>query len=260
MPAVPERASVVQTEVVGSTLVMTLDRPQARNAVDLATAEQLAAAMIRLDESDELAVGVLTGAGGNFCAGMDLKAFAAGEVPVIAGRGFAGFVEQPPAKPIIAAVEGYALAGGLELVLACDLVVASREASFGIPEVRRGLIAGAGGLLRLPDRIPVNVAMEWALTGAHVPAERAYAAGLVNRLCDAGEALTVALELADTIAANAPLAVRASKQVIVQSRDWTADEAFARQAEVAKPVAGSADSIEGAVAFAEKRPPRWQGR
>ena len=242
------------------TLVVTINRPRARNAVNEAVATAIAEAMDRLDGDDALTVGVITGAGGTFSAGMDLKAFVRGEKPVVPGRGFAGIVERPARKPVIAAVEGYALAGGFEIVLACDLVVAARGATFGLPEVRRGLVAAGGGLLRLPRRVPYHVAMELCLLGSHVPAARMHELGLVNRLVDDGDALPAALALAGEIAANGPLAVAATKRIIAESGDWPADDAFARQATIAGPVAASADAREGATAFAEKRAPVWTGR
>lgn len=247
-------------ERCGNVAVVTLNRPRTRNAIDEATAHALAAAADRLDADDALAVGVLTGAGGTFCAGMDLKAFLAGEHPVVEGRGFGGLTRRGPDKPLIAAVEGYALAGGCELALACDLVVASRDATFGIPEVRRGLVAAAGGLVRLPRRVPPAVAMEMALTGDPITAEAAHRHGLVNVLTDAGAALDGAIALAARIARNGPLAVRASKQVVRDSPGWPEAEVWERQDAVVRPVLTSADAREGAAAFAEKREPRWAGR
>ncbi|MGQ0574822.1 MAG: crotonase/enoyl-CoA hydratase family protein [Pseudonocardia sp.] len=244
----------------GSVAVVTLNRPQARNAVNQALSTALAAAMDEFDADDALTVGILTGAGGSFCAGMDLKAFLAGERPHISGRGFGGLTEAPPAKPLIAAVEGYALAGGCELMLACDLVVASREATFGVPEVRRGLIPGAGGLIRLPQRIPYQIAMELALTGDPLSAVDAHRFGLVNRLTEPGAALAGAHELAARITRNGPLAVRTAKRVLVEAPTWPADEVWARQREELKVIFGSSDAREGAAAFAERREPRWQGR
>ncbi|QCQ90353.1 crotonase/enoyl-CoA hydratase family protein [Rhodococcus sp. SGAir0479] len=240
-------------------LVITINRPDARNAINGAVSRGLAAAVDELDADDGLSLAILTGAGGNFCAGMDLKAFVAGENIVAPGKGL-GFTEAPPRKPIIAAVEGYALAGGTELVLATDLVVASRTAKFGIPEVKRGLVAGAGGLLRLPRRIPPQKAMEYALTGDAFTAEEAAAYGFVNTVTEPGGALEGALALAERITANGPLAVAKTKEVIVRSAEWSADEAFARQLEVIAPVFGSEDAREGATAFAEKRAPVWKGR
>lgn len=239
-------------------LLITINRPQAKNAVNAAVSRGLADAMDRLDGDDGLSVGVLTGAGGTFCAGMDLKAFARGEDVAIEGRGM-GFTERPPTKPLIAAVEGYALAGGTELALATDLIVASRDAAFGIPEVKRGLAAGGGGLLRLPQRIPAAIAMELALTGDNLPAARAHELGMVNALTDVGGALDGALALAERITANGPLAVAATKRVITEARGWTPEEMFRKQWEILGPVFVSADAREGAVAFAEKRPPRWTG-
>lgn len=243
----------------GAVLVMQMNRPQARNAMSLSLSERIASALDELDEDPTLSVGVFTGAGGTFCAGMDLKDFAAGRRPVVEGRGFAGLVQRPPRKPLIAAVEGYALAGGFEIVLACDLVVAARTATFGLPEVKRGLTAAAGGLFRLPHRVPYHLAMELVLTGRMWPAEEAAGAGLVNRLVEKGEALEGALELASEIAANAPLALAASKRVIVESPDWPRDECFTRQEEHVDPVRQSSDAQEGARAFAEKRAPVWSG-
>jgi enoyl-CoA hydratase len=250
----------VRTEARGAVLVVTIDRPQVRNAVNTATARAIAAAMERLDADDALCVGVLTGAGGTFSAGMDLKAFLAGERPSVPGRGFAGLVEAPPAKPLIAAVEGFALAGGFEIALACDLIVAAEDASFGLPEVSRGLMAGGGGLLRLPRRVPLGTAAEWALTGDRVGAAQAHTAGLVNRLAPPGGALDGALALAGRIAENGPLAVRATKRVLGESGQWPAEEAFARQNAVYEPVRSSEDAREGASAFTEKRRPVWRGR
>jgi len=255
----PETSEVLVTTPADGVLVVTIDRPQARNAVTAAVAQGIAEAMDRLDADDDLRVGVLAGAGGTFCAGMDLKAFVRGERPVVAGRGFAGVTQRPPAKPLIAAVEGYALAGGFELVLACDLVVAAEGATFGIPEVRRGLVAAAGGLLRLPKRIPYHQAMELALLGNHIPAARARELGLVNRLVADGTALDAAIGLAGEIAANGPLAVGASKKIVASVTGWPEDEMWERQAEIAGPVSASKDAIEGATAFAEKRAPVWRG-
>jgi enoyl-CoA hydratase len=251
---------VVRVDERPGVLVITIDRPEAKNAVTLEVSEAVAAALDTLDARPDLSVGVITGAGGTFCAGMDLKAFLRGERPSIPGRGFAGVTEAPPAKPLIAAVEGHALAGGCEIVLACDMVVAGRGARLGIPEVKRGLVAAAGGLLRLHERIPHVLAMELALTGDFLGAERAYEIGLVNRVVEDGSALEAALELADRIAANGPLAVAASKRVMVESRGWPVEERFARQREVIEPVFASADAKEGARAFAEKRTPVWEGR
>ena len=191
--------------------------------------------MDRLDGDAGLSVGILTGAGGSFCAGMDLKAFARGENVVVEGRGM-GFTERPPVKPLIAAVEGYALAGGMELALATDLIVASKDSAFGIPEVKRGLVAGGGGLLRLPQRIPYAIAMELALTGDNLPAERAHELGLVNVLAEPGSALDAAIALAEKITANGPLAVAATKRIIVESRGWSPEEMWAKQTKILMPV------------------------
>ncbi|MFC7447218.1 crotonase/enoyl-CoA hydratase family protein [Rhodococcus daqingensis] len=248
---------VVLTERRGRVLVVTLNRPQARNAVDGAVAAAIAAAMELLDSDPELSVGVLTGAGGYFCAGMDLKAFLRGESPRVAGRGFAGLVEAPPAKPLIAAVDGPALAGGFEIVLAADLVVAAPTATFGLPEVRRGLVAAAGGLTRLPTRLPRAVALEMILTGGSMTAQQLHPHGLVNRLAPEGEVLAAALELAAEIAANGPLAVRASKKVVDESPGWAPDETFERTRKIVMPVFDSNDAREGAAAFTERRTPVW---
>jgi len=259
-PSSAEETDPVLVETGDGVMVITINRPKARNAVNAAVAEGVAAALDQLDKSDDLVVGVITGAGGSFCAGMDLKGFLRGESPSIPGRGFAGLTEAPPAKPLLAAVEGYALAGGCEVALACDMVVAARGAKFGVPEVKRGLAAAAGGLLRLPQRIPPNVAMELALTGEFLGAQRAHELGLVNRLTDDGAALEGARELARAIAANGPLAVRASKRVIIESPTWPAGERWQRQGEILGPIFTSQDAQEGARAFAEKRAPNWQGR
>jgi enoyl-CoA hydratase len=249
---------VVLVEQRDRILIITINRPKARNAVNAAVSRGLADAMDRLDGEDGLSVGILTGAGGSFCAGMDLKAFARGENVVVEGRGM-GFTERPPAKPLIAAVEGYCLAGGCELALATDLIVASNESAFGIPEVKRGLVAGGGGLLRLPQRIPYAVAMELALTGENLSAERAHELGLVNLLADPGSALDAAIGLAERISGNGPLAVAATKRIIVQSRGWSSEEMWTKQNKILAPVFMSNDAREGAVAFAEKRPPQWTG-
>ncbi len=246
-------------ETRGPVLIMQLNRPQARNAATLEMAEAMASALDALDSQPELRVGIITGAGGSFCAGMDLKGFLQGKRPSLPGRGFCGLTMRPPAKPLIAAVEGYALAGGFELALACDLIVAARDAQFGLPEVKRGLVASAGGLLRLPKRLPYHVAMECILTGDMFGAERFAQLGLVNRLTAPGGALDAALALAQTIAANGPLAVAASKQVASQSGEWPLAEMFDRQAVITAPVFSSQDAREGAAAFAEKRPPVWKG-
>ena len=251
--------AAVLTEVTDGVAVITINRPEARNAVNGEVARGIAGAISELDASKDVQVLVLTGAGGTFSAGMDLKGFLTGDSPAFGEGGFGGIVQRPPVKPVIAAVEGYALAGGFELVLACDLVVASEEAKFGLPEVRRSLVAGAGGLLRLPRRIPYHVAMEIALTGEHFPAQRLHAAGLVNRLVPAGQALEAARELAGRVALGGPLALIATKRVIVESADWSSDEAFQRQGEIITPVFTSADAREGAMAFAEKRSPVWRG-
>jgi len=243
----------------GRVLILTLNRPQARNAMSLQLSEELAAAFELLDSREDLSLGIITGAGGTFCAGMDLKGFARGEIPIVPDRGFAGLVQRPPAKPLIAAVEGYALGGGFEIALACDLIVAASNATFGLPEVKRGLTANAGGLLRLQHRLPYHYAMELVLTGRMLPATEAGELHLVNRVTEPGAALEQALLLAQEIAKNAPLALATSKQIMVKSADWPLEEKFARQHEFVDPIRKSNDAAEGARAFVEKRVPQWTG-
>jgi enoyl-CoA hydratase len=240
--------------------IITINRPEQRNAVNRAVSYAVCAAVDELDARDDLRIGILTGAGGNFCAGMDLKAFLKGEITRVEGRGILGIALTPPKKPLIAAVEGYALAGGFESVLACDLLVAARDAKFGLPEAKRGLAALAGGLLRLPRLIPARIALEVALTGDMISAERLDRYGLVNELVEPGQALEAAIRLARRIIANAPMSVEMSKRIIVESRDWTLAEMFAKQQAMAGHILQSDDAREGAAAFAERRPAKWSGR
>lgn len=244
----------------GSALVVAIDRPERRNAVNRAVSLAMAAAMDTLESDETLRAAIITGSGGNFCSGMDLKAFVDGERPELEGRGFAGICEAPPSKPLIAAVEGYALAGGFELALACDLIVAAEDASFGLPEPKRGLVAASGGMLRLARRMPSGIALEYALTGASMTAAEARQWGLVNRLAPSGGALDAALQLADEITANAPLSTVMTKRIVRESRLWTDSEMFERQRPLAESVNTSADALEGARAFAEKRAPVWSGK
>jgi enoyl-CoA hydratase len=250
----------VLAAVADGIMTVTINRPEAKNAINRGVAEGIAAAMDDLDRNPAIRLGILTGANNSFCSGMDLKAYARGESPFVDGRGFGGLCATPPQKPLIAAVEGFALAGGFELAIACDLIVAADNARFGIPEVKVGLIAAAGGLLRTSRQIPRRIAMELALTGEFISAQRAYDLGLINRVVGAGSALEAALTLARTIAANGPLAVATSKRVIVESQDWPADGMFEKQEPFMQMIMQSKDSIEGAKAFAEKRAPNWQGR
>ncbi len=250
----------VLTERRGGVLLITLNRPQVRNAVDAAISQGVGDALDTLDADPELSVGVLTGAGGFFCAGMDLGAFVRGETVHHPTRGFAGITRRGPRKPIIAAIEGFAVAGGLEVALACDLVVAAAGAKLGIPEVKRSLVAAGGALLRLPRRMPYHVVMELALTGDPVRAERLHELGLVNRIADPGRAVEVALELAASLARNGPLALAASKQILQEQQDWDTTEMWQRQDAISGPVFASEDAREGASAFKGKREPVWKAR
>jgi enoyl-CoA hydratase len=251
--------SEVEFKIDGHIAVMTINRPQARNALNAAVATGLGEAFAEINRNPEIRVGILTGAGGHFCSGMDLKAFIAGEKIDTSGIPYGGAANVVVTKPLIAAVEGFALAGGFELALVCDLIVASRASKFGLPEVKRGLVAAGGGLVRLPRQGPIRFALEMALTGDAYDAETCLQHGLINRLAPEGEALAVALELAGRIAQNAPLALAASKKIIRTSLDWLDSESFDRQKEITQPVFASADAREGAIAFAEKRPPKWTG-
>ncbi len=256
----PTEQDAVLVERRDGVQIITINRAHAKNALNGAVARGIAAAVDELDADDELRVGVLTGAGGTFSAGMDLKAFMTGDMPLVGDRGLGGITQQPPRKPLIGAVEGWAVAGGFELLLACDLVVASETSKLGVPEVKRALVAGAGAAMLLVRRIPQAIALELLLTGEPITAQRAADLGLVNRLTPEGGALDGALELAATIAANGPLAVAITKQIARASFDWTLEEGWAAQSELMAPVFVSEDAMEGATAFAEKRPPVWKGR
>lgn len=243
----------VRLERDGAALIITIDRPAVRNAIDESVYDGVLAAYERLDSDPGLQVGVLTGAGGFFCAGMDLKAFAAGM------RLGEGMVEDRPRKPLIAAVESFALAGGFELALACDLIVSASDAVFGLPEIKRGLVAAGGGVFRLPKRVPFHLAMRLILTGDTLPAARAAELGLVTELTEPGAALNAACTLARQIGSYAPLAILAATTLGRAAENWTDTESWARQREVVEPVFNSADAREGSLAFAEKRAPRWSG-
>jgi len=246
------------TEVEDGILIVTINRPEAKNAMSKAAAEGIAAAMDRLEAEDGLRVAVLTGAGGTFCSGMDLKGFLRGERPTVEGRGFGALSQWTPSKPVIAAVDGYALAGGMELALSCDLIVANAGAKFGIPEVKRGLAAAAGGLIKLPRQIPPRIAMELALTGDFIDAQRAYQLGFVNRVTD-GPSLDGAKELARRIVENGPLAVVKSKEVVRNSFHWSDEEMWDKQNAILGNLFMTNDAREGSLAFAEKRKPNWTG-
>jgi enoyl-CoA hydratase len=260
MTATAETTNVVLTGRQDGILTMTINRPAQKNAVNHEVAEQLAAALDTLDGDPGLSAGVLTGAGGIFCAGMDLKAFVRGELPVLPGRGFGGLTRATVKKPLIAAVEGWALGGGFELALACDLIVAAEDARFGFPEVTRGIVPSEGGLIRLPRHLPYHIATQVLLTGEPLPAAIAYQHGLVSELAPSGKALPAAGELARSIAHNAPLALAAAKKVLRASQGLDDPAAFARQDELIAGLTSSEDAHEGATSFAEKRQPVWRGR
>ena len=247
--------SAVLTERRGRVMVITLNRPEAMNAINGALSEGLRSAVEDLDSDSGLTAGVVTGAGKGFCSGMDLKAFSRGEDigPMLE------FVQNGATKPLVGAIEGFALAGGLELALSCDLLVAARGAKLGIPEVGVGLFAAGAGLFRLPGRVGYGTAMEMAITGDPITAEEAADHGLVSRLTEPGEALSAALVLAERIARNAPLAVAASKQLIRATQGATEEELWKIQRPHMATVWKSGDAKEGPRAFAEKRPPEWTG-
>jgi len=256
-------ADEVLRERRGHVEILTINRPDARNAINGAVSVGIGTALDQLADDPDVWVVVVTGAGDKaFSAGMDLKAFAAGEGPQVmnAPGGFGGIARRDFPKPLIAAVNGSALAGGFEVMLSCDLVVAADHATFGIPEAKRGLIAAAGGLVRLPKRLPVAIALEMALTGDPIDAQRALALGLVNRVVPSDRLMDEALALADRIAQNAPLSVRYSKSVIVTAATGSDADGWAANDAATGVVFSSADAMEGPVAFAEKRPPNWQGK
>jgi enoyl-CoA hydratase len=255
-----QTSDAVVSERRGNVLLITINRPEMRNAVNGAVAEGIAGALDQLDADGELTVGVVTGAGGYFSAGMDLGAFVKGESPWFGDRGFAGIAQRSARKPLIAAIEGFALAGGMEVALACDLIVAAKGAKMGIPEAKRSLVAAGGALLRLPRRMPYHVVMELALTGDWMPAERFHEFGLVNRLAEPGAAIDVAMELAAQLSKSGPLALIGSKRILQEQFDWSSDEMWQKQAEITGPVMASEDAKEGASAFKEKRDPVWKGR
>jgi enoyl-CoA hydratase len=250
----------VLAERRGNVLLITLNRPEVRNSVNAALAAGVGGALDELDADHGLSVGVLTGTGGFFSAGMDLGAFVKGESPWFGDRGFAGIAQRASRKPLIAAIEGFAVAGGMEIALACDLIVAAKGAKLGIPEAKRSLVAAGGALLRLPRRMPYHAVMELALTGDTMPAERFYDFGVVNVLAEPGGAVDAALELAGRLAKNGPLALIASKQVLQEQFDWSSEQMWSKQGEITGPVFASEDAKEGANAFKEKRDPVWQGR
>ena len=259
-----EQAAVASQPVLaerrGNVLLITLNRPEVRNSVNAALAQGVGTALDELDTDDELAVGVLTGAGGFFSAGMDLGAFVKGESPWYGDRGFAGIAQRASQKPLIAAIEGFAVAGGFEIALSCDLIVAAKGAKLGIPEAKRSLVAAGGALLRLPRRMPYHVVMELALTGDTQPAERFHHFGVVNSLAEPGQAVDVALELAERLAKNGPLALAASKRILQEQFDWSSEQMWDKQAAISGPVFASEDAKEGANSFKEKREPLWRGR
>jgi enoyl-CoA hydratase len=255
-----EATQLVLVERHDGVLTITINRPAQKNAVNHQVAVELASALDLLDADRELAVGVLTGAGGTFCAGMDLKAFAQGEVPVLRGRGFGGLTRAVVRKPLVAAVEGWALGGGFELALACDLIVAAEDARFGAPEVKRGLVASEGGLIRLPRRVPYHVALRALLTGEPLTAAEARQHGLVTQVTAPGAARDTARELAGRIATNAPLALAAAKEILRTTQGLNDQDAFVRQDEIVARLVESDDAHEGARAFAERRAPVWHGR
>jgi enoyl-CoA hydratase len=253
---------MVDYEVRGHYAVLTINRPEARNAVNGAVAQGIEDGIDKLEADDDVWVGIVTGVPPVFCAGADLKAINAGEGGTLSTKrgGFGGIVQRDRVKPMIAAVDGPALAGGTEIVLSCDLVVASNSATFGIPEVKRSLVAGAGGLFRLGRKIPLNIAMECAITGDPITAERAHHFGLVNVLCDDGEALDRAVELADRVCANAPVAVRGSRQVVLEATNAPDEVGWRMSAEAMARAMKTDDFSEGLTAFIDKRPPAWKGR
>jgi len=253
--------AAVEVERNGRVGIIRLNRPEARNAVNGELANGVEAALDEFEADDGIQAVILTGNGPTFCAGADLKLVAVGkgaEMATAKGN-FAGIVRRDFPKPLIAAVNGPALAGGFEIVLACDLVVAADHATFGLPEVKRGLFAAAGALIRLPKRVPLATATEMAITGDPIDANRALALGLVNRVAPADDVMTEALALAARIAENGPLAIKNSLRMVREAGDLTEDEAWPRNFELAMEVFASKDSIEGATAFAEKREPRWTG-
>jgi enoyl-CoA hydratase/carnithine racemase len=256
---VTKQEPVVVTAQQDDVLVITINRPEARNAVNGEVARGIATAIELLEMNDGLRAGILTGAGGTFCSGMDLKAVLLGDLPWIEGKGFGGLTQAPPRKPLIAAVEGWAVAGGFELLLACDLVVAADTAMFGVPEVKRATVAGGGAAMLLGSRIPQAIALELLLTGDPITAARAAEVGLVNRTVPEGKALEGAMQFATTIAANGPLAIQATKQVVRAAADWSFEQGWVAQASLVQPVYDSIDAQEGARAFTEKREPVWIG-
>jgi enoyl-CoA hydratase len=249
----------ILTERRGHVLLVTINRPEARNAFDAQSAQALEAAADLIDTEDDIFVVVITGAGGHFSAGADLKAAARGERAATRRGGF-GWFGKPPRKPVIAAVEGYAVGGGFELCLSCDLIVAARTAQFGLPEVRHSVVAVGGGLFRLPRRMPYHLAMELALTGEFRDAEFMHRWGVVNRVVETGQAADEAVRWAEALQANGPTALAASKEIMFHSPDWSDDEAWGAQMTYARRALESEDRREGLAAFAEKRRPAWKGR